>query len=633
MGATPTSHQRKPILSSLQPVSDLRSLANRRTIFTTSFEQSARLPARLSLPKAGWKPARHGQPKKFEPSRHSGSLTRVNIDEAFATALQRQHAGQLAEAEAAYRRILAIDAHQPEVHYNLGLVLRSRSRLQEAVDAYEKALELRPRFPQAVNNLGATFESMGRLDEAEDMFRHALLLEPDSGDAWNNLGGVLKDLGRLDEAIDCLQRAWQLQPDNARIHSNLIFTLHYSPAHDAAALLQAARRWSEQHAAPLGRPNPSHGNDPSPGRRLRVGYLSGYFRDHCQALFTVPLLSHHDHDRFEIFGYCDVPVPDRMTGRLQTCTDVWRLTDKLDDAQIADLIRQDKIDVLVDLTLHMAHHRLLVFARKPAPVQVTWLGYPGTTGMEAIDYRLTDPRLDPPGATDALYAERSFRLPDSFWCYDPLTDQPAVNSLPAAQSGRITFGCLNNFCKINDGVLEMWARVLQAVPGSKLLLLAPRGAARTRVKAKLGLTAERVEFVAYQPRAEYLKLYHRIDLCLDTFPYNGHTTTLDALWMGVPVVSLGGSTAVSRAGLSLMANLGLPELVAESPAQFIRRAVELAQDRNRLAELRANLRERLAQSPLMDAGRFTRNVEHAYRTMWQSWCASQPAGPKPSPSN
>ena len=567
--------------------------------------------------------------KKFETAARSGTLAEVNIDEAFARALRQQKTGLLSEAEDGYRRILAVDPEQAEVHYNLGLVLRERGRLQDAVDAYERALELQPRFPQAINNLGATFESMGRLDEAEDMFRHALLLEPDSGDAWNNLGGVLKDLGRLDESIDCLERAGQLQPHHPRIHSNLVFALHYSPKHDAGALLSVARNWSDKFAAPLLPPNLSHGNESSPGRRLRVGYLSGYFREHCQTLFTVPLLSHHDHARFEIFGYFDVSTPDALTARLKASTDVWRQTAGLDDEEVAALIREDQIDVLVDLSLHMAHDRLLVFARKPAPVQVTWLGYPGTTGMKSIDYRLTDPRLDPPGETDANYAEQSVRLPDSFWCYDPLSEEPAVGSLPSAQSGKFTFGCLNNFCKVNDGALELWARVLQAVPDSKLLLLAPAGASRARTKARLGVTSERVEFVSYRPRAEYLKLYHGIDLCLDTFPYNGHTTTLDALWMGVPVVSRGGATAVSRAGLSLMTSLGLPELVAENPAQFVRLAVELAQDRKRLVKLRAGLRQRLTQSPLMDAAQFSRTIERAYRTMWQGWCTSRASGVKP----
>jgi predicted O-linked N-acetylglucosamine transferase (SPINDLY family) len=543
----------------------------------------------------------------------------VTIDEAFAAALSQQRAGQLSAAEAGYRQILAENPNQPEVFYNLGLVLRTGGRLNEAVEAYERALELRPRFPEAINNLGVVFERLGRLDEAEDVFRHALLLEPDSSDTLSNLGGVLKDLGRLDEAVECLTRAHALDPGNARIHSNLIFTLHYSPAYDAAALHRAAAQWGEQHASGAESVQRQFSNDPDPNRRLRIGYLSSYFRDHCQALFTIPLFSNHDHHRFEIFGYSDVTAPDAITARLQGYTDGWRQTTGLNDSEAAAMIRQDKIDLLVDLTLHMADHRLGVFAEKPAPIQVTWLGYPGTTGVKAMDYRLTDPYLDPAG-TDSFYTEQSIRLPESFWCYDPLTEEPPVNPLPAGAAGSITFGCLNNFCKVTDPVLDLWAQVLRSAPNSKLLLLAPVGSARTRVKARLGLVSDRVEFAAYQPRCDYLELYHRIDIGLDTFPYNGHTTSLDALWMGVPVISRTGSTVVSRAGLSLMTNLGLPELVAETNDQFVHLATSLANDRKRLVTLRSGLRERMRRSPLMDAARFAKNIEDAYRLMWQSWC-------------
>ncbi|MEO9113257.1 MAG: tetratricopeptide repeat protein [Lacunisphaera sp.] len=543
----------------------------------------------------------------------------MNIDEAFALALSQQRAGQLADAEAGYRQILADDPNQPEVFYNLGLVLRTVGRLNEAVEAYEHALELRPRFPEAINNLGVVFERLGQLDEAEDVFRHALLLEADSASTLSNLGGVLKDLGRLDEAIDCLSRAHALEPGNARIHSNLIFTLHYSPAFDAAALRRAAVEWDEQQGSSAAAGQQHFPNDPTPNRRLRIGYLASYFRDHCQALFTIPLFSHHDHAQFEIFVYSDVVAPDAITARLQGYSDVWRPTAELTDAEVAALIRDDHIDILVSLTLHMADHRLGVFLEKPAPVQVTWLGYPGTTGVKAIDYRLTDPQLDPPGSDD-FYTEKSIRLPDSFWCYDPLTDEPSVNPLPAGITGPITFGCLNNFCKVTDAVLDLWAQVLRLVPHSKLLLLAPIGSARARVKARLGLGSDRVEFAAYQPRPDYLELYHRIDIGLDTFPYNGHTTSLDALWMGVPVISRSGSTAVSRAGLSLMTNLGLPELVAETNDQFVQIAIRLANDRNCLASLRAGLRERMQRSPLMDASRFATNMEAAYRFMWRNWC-------------
>ena len=295
------------------------------------------------------------------------------------------------------------------------------------------------------------------------------------------------------------------------------------------------------------------------------------------SFFTIPLLSHHDHRQFEIFCYADVLRPDAVTERLRGYADVWRSTVGLSDQQLADLVRSDQIDILVDLTMHTADNRLLVFARKPAPVQVTWLAYPGTTGLSTIDYRLTDPYLDPPGLFDAFYSEESIRLPDTFWCYDPLTDQPPVNALPALENGFITFGCLNNFCKVNDGCLALWAQVLRAVPQSRLLLRAPRGQAREHVLARLeqeGIAASRVEFADRQPRLEYLKLYQRIDLGLDPLPYNGHTTSLDAFWMGVPTLTLVGKTVVGRAGWSQLCNLGLKELAAETPEQYVALAAQ-----------------------------------------------------------
>jgi predicted O-linked N-acetylglucosamine transferase (SPINDLY family) len=356
---------------------------------------------------------------------------------------------------------------------------------------------------------------------------------------------------------------------------------------------------------------------------LRIGYVSPDFRDHADSFFTVPLLSNHDHGRFEIFCYSQVAHPDALTERQRGYADIWRDIAGLSDQQVADLVRGDRIDVLVDLKVHTADNRLLVFARKPAPVQVTWLGYPGTTGLSAMDYRLTDPYLDPPGLFDACYAEESLRLPDTFWCYNPLSDRPPASALPALESGAITFGCLNAFSKINDGCLALWAQALQAVPGSRLLLQAPRGPARDKVLTALqrgGIAAARVQFADRRSRQEYLELYHQIDLCLDPLPYNGHTTSLDAFWMGVPTLTLLGRTVVGRAGWSQLCNLDLKELAAETPEQFVALAAELAGDLPRLQELRGSLRQRMERSPLMDAKRFARNVESAYREIWRRWC-------------
>lgn len=544
------------------------------------------------------------------------------MEQLFEQALRSQMSGRLAEAEGYYQAVLELDPGQAVVHFNLGIVLRHQGRLADAANAYGRALELQPEFPEAENNLGTVLASLGRLDESVAVLERLLERKPDFANAWNNLGGALKDLGRARDAIRCFERANRLQPANAAFHSNLVFAMHYSPDHGPRALLREARRWNRDHAGVLMGDPPPLSNDPAPDRRLRVGYVSAHFREHCQALFLAPLLSNHDHAAVEVTCYSDAAAEDAVTARLRDRADRWRRTADLSDERLADLVRADGIDVLVDLSLHMARQRLLVLARRPAPVQVVWLGYPGTTGMDGL-VRFTDPWLDPPGAGDALYSEESLRLPDSFWCYDPLADGPAPGPLPAFASGRVTFGCLNNFCKVNPGVLRLWRRVLERVPGSRLTILTPPGEARRRVARELGVGPERIEFVEFTLRPDYLRRYLGIDLCLDTSPYNGHTTTLDSLWMGVPVVSLSGGTVVSRAGRSMLGNLGLSELVTANEQDFVDTAVALAADLPRLAALRAGLRERMQGSPLMDGARFARGIEAAYRNSWRRWCAGR----------
>jgi predicted O-linked N-acetylglucosamine transferase (SPINDLY family) len=324
--------------------------------------------------------------------------------------------------------------------------------------------------------------------------------------------------------------------------------------------------------------------------------------------------------KFEIFCYAHVSRPDAITQRIHACVDQWRSILGLSDQAAARRIHQDRIDILVDLTMHMSHGRPLVFARKPAPVQVAWLAYPGTTGLAAMDYRLTDPFLDPPDV-DHFYSEKSLRLPGTFWCYDPLCGDLHPNPLPASTNGYVTFGCLNNFCKVTEPTLRLWAEVLAAAANSRLILLAAHGGHRTRVQQYFrdrGVDPGRIEFVEFQPRRQYLEVYHRIDIGLDTLPYNGHTTSLDSFWMGVPVVTRIGSTVVGRAGWSQLCNLGLKELAGEGDEQFVKIALELAADLPRLAGLRQDLRSSMQRSPLMDGPRFARAMEAAYQDMWKS---------------
>jgi predicted O-linked N-acetylglucosamine transferase (SPINDLY family) len=538
-----------------------------------------------------------------------------------ANALFKQ--AQFDEATAAYRRALELRPDWPEAHINLGNTLLAMREFAQAATAYRRALAVRPDDVDAINNLGSAHRDLGRIDDAIESFQRCLAIRPACHVAHCNLGNALRDAGQIEEAVGSYRKAVELCPTDTISDSNLAYAVHFHAGYDGPAILRENLRWNARHAAYLWDKSRTHSNVRDPERRLRIGYIGADFRDHCQSLFTIPLLSRHDYRQFEITCYANLPRPDSVTRQIMQHADRWRVIASRSDAEVAEEIRSDEIDILVDLTMHMSNGRPLVLARKPAPVQVVYLAYPGTTGMAAIDYRLTDPYLDPPGESDRDYSEISFRLPETFWCYDPLTDQPSPGPLPASNAGGITFGCLNSFSKVNAATIALWARVLRVVAGSRLILLAARGQHRERALEqfrKAGIEPSRIEFVEYRPRPQYLELYRRIDLGLDTIPYNGHTTSLDSLWMGVPVVTRVGRTAVGRAGWSQLSNLGLPDLAGWSDDEFVAIASNLAGNLPRLAQLRDTLRSRMERSPLMDAARFARHVESAYRQMWRAWC-------------
>jgi predicted O-linked N-acetylglucosamine transferase (SPINDLY family) len=410
------------------------------------------------------------------------------------------------------------------------------------------------------------------------------------------------------------------------VHSNLIYTLLFHLRHDPGTISEEHHRWNLQFAEPLRQFFPPHSNDRDPERRLRIGYVSPDFRHHPVGRFVKPLLEAHHHSKTEIYAYASVKRADSLTARLKTSVDVWRDVLSMNDEALARQIREDEIDILVDLTQHMEDNRLPVFARKPAPVQVAWLGYPGSTGLKAMDYRLTDAWMEPEGAAWSASVEEPVRLPDSWFCFDPFGEYPERGELPAHRKGHVTFGSLNNVGKLNETVFMLWINILSAVDGSKLLLICPAGETRDRVRhffQSHGIGAERLELVEKRPFAEYLRLYQSIDIGLDPFPYSGGTTTCDAMWMGVPVVALCGKLGVSRITLSILSTVGLPELIASSQEEYVKIAKDLAMDLSRLAILRATLRERMKTSALMDAPRFARNIEQAYRQMWRTWCASR----------
>jgi predicted O-linked N-acetylglucosamine transferase (SPINDLY family) len=569
--------------------------------------------------------------------------------------------GRLDEAIAAFEQASWLRPHAAQPHNNRGVALSRAGRRDETLAAFRHAIALDGNYASAHNNLGENFRQAGRLDEAAAALERAIALRPDYADAYNNLGNVLRDQGRLDLALAAFDRAVLVQPDHVRAASNRLFTLHGHPGFDAPAILEEHRRWARRYAAPLAaeiRPHPNPlplgeggrrpgegrrdserlgqgeggrrpGEGPrvtsSPGRPLRIGYVSPDFRGHAVGQMMLAILAHHDRRQVETVAYSDVQAPDALTVELRRRADVWRDAAGLTDSQLAALIRADRIDILVDLALHTAGNRMLVFARKPAPVQVTMLGLPATTGLATMDYRLTDPYLDPPGTGEDAYTERSIRLPHCFWFHEPSADAPAVNALPAMTAGHVTFGCLNQFAKVTGPVLDLWVKVLQALPGSRLVLQSDPGTHQQSVRARFeqgGIASGRITFVPRASRATYFERYHELDLCLDPFPYNGHTTTLDALWMGVSVVTLAGRTAVGRGGLSILSNVGLPELVAQSTEQYVEITVRLARDRERLAELRRGLRTRMLASPLTDGKGYTAAVEATFRVMWERWCGS-----------
>jgi protein O-GlcNAc transferase len=537
-----------------------------------------------------------------------------------------QEIGRSSEAAASCRRAIELAPDSYDAHYSLGVVLQAIGRSSEAEASFRRALDLNPENHMAHNSLGIVLQTLGRPVEAEESYRRALALKPDLHLAHGNLGVPLNTLGRVAEAEASFRRALELEPDFREARSNLLFALNYTGELSRAELFEEHRSWARRHEAPVATLRLSHANNRDPLRRLRVGYVSPDFRRHSVAYFIEPLIARHDRGAFEVYCYSNVLTPDGMTGHLMELSDTFREIVGMSDAQAAELVRADSIDILVDLAGHTAAGRLGLFALKPAPVQVTYLGYPNTTGLAAIDWRLTDIHADPPGDGDEFHSERLARLPRTFLCYQPPPEAPAVQSPPSFKRGHITFGSFNTLPKITPEVIGAWARLLNRVPGSRLLLKAVGlgnvfGRERLLLEfLRLGISEDRLAFL---PKVGdfngHLACYHEVDIGLDPFPYNGATTTCEALWMGVPVITLSGDRHSARVGVSLLSNLGLDGLIANCVDEYLEIAIELASDANRLGSLRSTMRARVAASALRDESGFCREVERAYRQMWSHW--------------
>ncbi|WP_109450325.1 tetratricopeptide repeat protein [Azospirillum sp. TSH64] len=522
------------------------------------------------------------------------------------------------QPQAAFEVYRDLSARQPQNGHFLflaGTAALSADFLEEADRLLRQALLRAPRDAGILNNLGLVLGRLGRVGEAVHSFRQAVAIRSDYVEAWFGLAAALEAQGDADEALEAYRKVAELRPDDPGADSNRLMALNYREPLAPAELCAAHRRWGERFERALS-PLPAPAPRPLDGRRLRIGYVSPDFRLHSVAMFLLPLLEAHDRTRVELFAYSNVEMPDVITDHVRRSVDGWRDIQAASDAAVAERIRADGIDVLVDLTGHTARNRLGVFALRPAPVQISWLGYPATTGLPAIGARFTDAVADPPGEADRHHAERLVRLDGGFLCYRPLGPTPDPAPPPCLEAGFVTFGSFNTLNKVNPAVAALWARVLHAVPDSRLVLKAGPlidAAVRKRVRGLFtahGIAADRIELLARVPDNDgHLKAYGRMDIALDPFPYNGTTTSCEALWMGVPLLTLRSDRHAARVGASLLTALGRPDLIAADPEDYIRKAAALAADREGLAAQRKGLRPLMRTSRLCDAAAFAREFE------------------------
>jgi protein O-GlcNAc transferase len=534
--------------------------------------------------------------------------------------------GRPAEAAAAYRNAVRLKPDLVEAHNNLGNALLATGDAETAVACFREAVRLKPDFAAAHNNLGNALQSLGRFEEARTSFERSVALKPDAAVGYVNLGNVLQNLGRPKEAVDRFEHAVRLAPDFTEAWSNLLFTLNGLPDQTPQALLAQAWRFGDL-AARKARPFTDWSNDRSPSRRLRVGLVSGDLRAHPVGFYIEGLaaaLAAKPDRRIELIAYAGHVTDDDVTNRIKPHCLGWRRTFGLGDEALARMIREDAIDVLIDLSGHTAHNRLTMFAWKPAPVQASWLGYFATTGVGAIDYFIADQWTAGSDSEDH-FTEQVWPLPDSYLCLNPPTVDIDVGPLPAASNGCLTFGCFNNLTKLNDETVTLWAQILGAVPKSRLLLRSRQltepvvqDAVRARFAA-LDIEPERVLTEASTTRADYLAAYNRVDISLDPFPYPGLTTSLESLWMGVPVLTLKGDRFLSRGGESIARNAGMSDWIAADAADYLTKATGFAGDLSALADLRGGLRARVLASPLFDTDRFANHFEAAVAEMWARW--------------
>lgn len=574
-----------------------------------------------------------------------------------------QELGRVDEAEVGYRRALKINPEYADAYANLGLILKGTGRLDEAEINFRRAIKIKPNYAEAYINLGATLQELGRLDEAEASYRCAIQIDPRRIEAHTNLGSTLKELGRLDEAeascrcaiqIDprCVEahislgvvlyelgradeaeafyrRALEIKPDSAAAFSNILLCLSHNAAVDADKLFIEHLFFGEKFEAPLRNNWPQHNNSRDPDRCLQIGFVSGDFRNHPLTSFIEPILLHlSKYPNLSLRAYSNYFAEDSVTQRLRTYFTRWENVGALTNCAFAEKLQRDGIDILIDLSGHTGYNRLLTFARKPAPVQVSWMGYPGTTGLKAMDYFLSDRFFTPPGQFDDQFTEKIVCLPAGA-PFLPHKDAPAVNDLPALSNGHVTFGSFNRLNKLSPSVIALWSQFLRALPDSRMVIggMPEVGKYETLIKwfTHEGIDRERLDFHTRGSMESYLCLHYQVDICLDTFPYNGGTTTLHALWMGVPTITLAGNTVAGRSGAAVLGNVDLGDFIAHNEDEYVQKGLLWAGNLKALSDIRTELRERFSKSAVGQPEVIAAGLERALRIMWQRWCQGLPA--------
>jgi protein O-GlcNAc transferase len=547
----------------------------------------------------------------------------VKADALMREAFALHQAGSLPQAEALYQKILQLQPDNHDALYLLGLIERQRGNSAQAIALIADAIRHHDQDPAFHQSLGDIQYQLERWTQAAASYEAALKLAPAlTAPQLANLAAVYRGQRRIDASVARFREALALAPNEADIFSSYLFTLNFSTSISPGEIFAEHRRYDKLFKAPARR-----AANADPGRKIRLGYVSPDFNHHAVSYFIEPVLARHDRARFEVSCYYLQAHEDEVTERLKALGPQWVACAALSDDQLAARIEADRIDILIDLAGHTANNHLPVFARKPAPVQVTWLGYLNTTGLGAMDYRITDGHADPSGVSERYHTETLIRLPDSQWCYRHPGPTPPISTLPALATGAICFGSFNKYQKLSVLLLEIWARLLLQLPGARILFVGVPQDEQQRLTeffAGHGVARQRLEMHDRVPLEKFREMHQRVDIALDAHPYSGATTTCDSLWMGVPTLTLTGATSISRSTSSLLHELALDEWTARTPEEFIELAGRHAGDLQRLADLRAGLRGKMQASPLMDAARFTRNFESACRSMWQAHCDRNP---------